>query len=168
MITSLKQELPNWQDKTFAMNQGPSSIQQLPAWLNATQPTKVTANVNIIGQDLMELMAEFSFHFCLVGKNTDLMLAFALKYNSSIVIAMINPSGAEDIIFWENNGSWRTRFLQKPQYWLCKWNGSLSSMRKNFNYLCHLAFEKWWKMQIYFPKCNSRTMMPKISEKWQL
>ena len=39
---------------------------------------------------------------------------------------------------------------QQPWYWQCKINGSLSSMRKDFNYLHHLSMEKWQKIPVYF------------------
>ena len=32
---------------------------------------------------------------------------------------------------------------QKPCYWQCRKSGSLSCMRKDFNYLCHLNIEKF-------------------------
>ena len=39
---------------------------------------------------------------------------------------------------------------QQPWYWLCRINPSLSSMRKDFNHLCHFSVEEWLKMQIHF------------------
>ena len=38
---------------------------------------------------------------------------------------------------------------QQSWYWLCRINRSLSSVQNDFNYLCHLSFEKWEKIQIY-------------------
>ena len=38
---------------------------------------------------------------------------------------------------------------QQLWYWLCKMGRPWSSMRKDFNYLCHFSVEGWYKMQIY-------------------
>ena len=48
---------------------------------------------------------------------------------------------------------------QQPWYWICRINGSLSSMRKDFNYLCHISIVKLQKMELYFlfPKQNMST-----------
>ena len=42
---------------------------------------------------------------------------------------------------------------QQPWYWLFEIGRSLSYMRKDFNYLCHVNVEQWHKMWIYF--CSS-------------
>ena len=34
---------------------------------------------------------------------------------------------------------------QQPWYWICRINGSLSSTRKDFNYLCHIRIVKWFQ-----------------------
>ena len=39
---------------------------------------------------------------------------------------------------------------QQPWYWLCRINASMSSTRKDFNYLSHLSVGKWYKKLIYF------------------
>ena len=39
---------------------------------------------------------------------------------------------------------------QQPCYWICRMNGSLYYMRKDFNDLIHLSIANWYKMQIYF------------------
>ena len=70
--------------------------------------------------------------------------------------------GTETRIFWENwlNTTpwllipWRLASLghQQPWYWLCRINRSLSSMRKDFNCLCHdAAFccVNWCHKKIY-------------------
>ena len=38
---------------------------------------------------------------------------------------------------------------QQSWYWSCRKHKSLSSMPKNFKYLCHINMEKWLKIQIY-------------------
>ena len=35
---------------------------------------------------------------------------------------------------------------QQPWYWLCRIGRSLSYLRKDFNYLCHINVEKWHKI----------------------
>ena len=42
---------------------------------------------------------------------------------------------------------------QQPWYWLFEIGRSLSYMRKDFNYLCHVNVEQWHKMWIYY--CSS-------------
>ena len=37
----------------------------------------------------------------------------------------------------------------QPWYWLCRIGRPLSYLRKDFNYLCHVIFNEWHKMQIY-------------------
>ena len=39
---------------------------------------------------------------------------------------------------------------QQPWYWLCKIGVSLSYLRKDFNYLCHVSVEEWHKMKYMF------------------
>ena len=39
---------------------------------------------------------------------------------------------------------------QHPLYWLYKIGRSLSSMRKDFNHLCHISIEKLWKYEYMF------------------
>ena len=38
---------------------------------------------------------------------------------------------------------------QHPWCWLCKLGKSLSYMRKDFNYLCHVIVEEWYKLHLY-------------------
>ena len=38
---------------------------------------------------------------------------------------------------------------QQPWYWLCKLGRSLSYMRKDFNYICHINEEEWHKIKIH-------------------
>ena len=38
---------------------------------------------------------------------------------------------------------------QHPWYWPCRIGRSLSYLRKDFNYLCHVILEEWHKMHIY-------------------
>ena len=38
---------------------------------------------------------------------------------------------------------------QQLWYWLCRIGKSLSYLRKDFNYLCHINVEEWHKMWIY-------------------
>ena len=38
---------------------------------------------------------------------------------------------------------------QQPWYWLCRIASSLTYLRKNFNYLCHINAEEWHKIWIY-------------------
>ena len=39
---------------------------------------------------------------------------------------------------------------QQPWYWLCRIGGSLSSLRKYFNFLCHTNMEEWQKCKYTF------------------
>ena len=43
----------------------------------------------------------------------------------------------------------------QPLYWICRINGTLASIRKGFNYLCHLTIEKLLKMERYPLLLNS-------------
>ena len=38
---------------------------------------------------------------------------------------------------------------EQTWYWLSKINGPLSSMRKDFNYLCHLSVEQWQNADVF-------------------
>ena len=38
---------------------------------------------------------------------------------------------------------------QQPWYWLCRIGRSMSCLRKDSNYLCHINVEEWYKMWIY-------------------
>ena len=39
---------------------------------------------------------------------------------------------------------------QQFWYWQCKRDGYLSSLRKDFHYLCDLNVENWWRIQTHF------------------
>ena len=84
---------------------------------------------------------------------------------------MVNLSDAETGIFWDNRVNTNHGILmpwllaspgyQQQSYWLCKINRSLSSIRKDFNYVYHHNVEKLVKMQICF-------MFAKISSAQEL
>ena len=69
-----------------------------------------------------------------------------------------NPCGIEARIFWENltilwlQMPWLLPLLSHQHSWycVCMINKSLSSLRKNFSYLCHLSAELWQQIQIWF------------------
>ena len=74
-----------------------------------------------------------------------------------------NLSGILTLDFWEQSYLGLTRSISwllmpwllvslghlQPWYWLCRIGRPLSYLRKDFNYLCHVIFEEWHKMQIY-------------------
>ena len=81
------------------------------------------------------------------------------QQNLKKIIYDINYSGAETEIFpgkgqyhcyWCPGSLHRQVRYQQPWYWLCRINKSLSSKRKDFNYLRHVSVEKSYEMQLYF------------------
>ena len=90
------------------------------------------------------------------------------------ITGKLTHSGTETGIFWDNLvniiAAEPSPSHQLPQYWICRMNGSRSSMWKGFKYwyLCYLSAKWWLKMHLYLYVFLNKSSMKRFKWKYQL